>query len=169
MFDDMDAKEKSILIRPIEAHDNKAIAAIIRAVLTEFGAAKQGTVYYDPTTDDLFHLFTKEKSAYFIAEADNKIVGGCGVYPTEGLPDGCCELVKLYLLPEVRKAGLGKRLIEESIAVAKQFGYTKMYLESMPELTKAVSLYERLGFTYLPSALGNSQHFGCDVWMIKQL
>ncbi len=96
-------------------------------------------------------------------------MGGCGIYPTEGLPEGCCELVKLYLLPEVRKAGLGKRLIEESIAIAREFGYTKMYLESMPELSRAVSLYERLGFTHVPSALGNSQHFGCSLWMIKEL
>ncbi len=165
----MEKESLLVDIRPIEAKDNAAIAAIIRAVLTEFNAAKCGTVYYDPTTDDLYHLFQQDKSAYFIAEKEGKVVGGCGVYPTEGLPEGCCELVKLYLLPEARKTGLGKRLIEESIAVAKTFGYTQMYLESLPELTKAVSLYEKLGFSYLPSALGDSKHFGCSLWMIKEL
>ncbi len=164
-----DKKNKSILIRPIEQRDNEAIAFIIRAVLTEFNAAKCGTVYYDPTTDDLFHLFGKNKSAYFIAEADGKVMGGCGIFPTEGLPDRCCELVKLYLLPEARKAGVGKRLIEQCITIAKTFGYTKMYLESLPELSKAVSLYERMGFTYLSSTLGDSKHFGCSIWMIKEL
>ena len=157
------------LIRLLEKKDNTAIAAIIRTVLTEFNAAKQGTVYHDPTTDDLYHLFKQSKSAYFIAEVNGKVVGGCGVYPTAGLPESCCELVKLYLLPEARKAGLGKRLIEQSIQVAKQYGYTKMYLESLPELTQAVSLYEKMGFTYLPSALGDSKHFGCSLWMIKVL
>ena len=165
----MQAITTNTILRPIEEKDNAAIAAIIRAVLTEFNAAKCGTVYYDPTTDDLFHLFKKEKAAYFIAEQNGKVVGGCGVYPTAGLPESCCELVKLYLLPEARKAGLGKRLIEESIVAAKSFGYTKMYLESLPELTSAVSLYEKLGFTYLSSALGDSKHFGCSLWMIKEL
>ena len=165
----METINTHIQLRPIEEKDNMAIAAIIRAVLTEFNAAKRGTVYYDPTTDDLYHLFKKEKAVYFIVEKDGKVVGGCGVYPTEGLPDGCCELVKLYLLPEARKTGLGKRLIEESITAAKGFGYTKMYLESLPELTNAVSLYEKLGFTYLLSALGDSKHFGCSLWMIKEL
>lgn len=169
MFDDIVAKTNMIAIRPIEPRDNEAIASIIRAVLSEFGAAKKGTVFYDPTTDDLFHLFGKSGSAYFIAEAGDKVMGGCGIYPTEGLPDGCCELVKLYLLPEARKAGLGKRLIEQCISVAKAFGYTQMYLESLPELSKAVSLYERMGFTYLPSALGDSKHFGCSIWMIREL
>ena len=165
----MESIVKTITIRPILEKDNPVIATIIRLVLTEFNAAKCGTVYYDPTTDDLYHLFQKEKSVYFIAEEDSKVLGGCGIYPTDGLPDGCCELVKLYLLPEARKAGLGKRLIEESVAAAKEFGYTKMYLESLPELTKAVSLYEKLGFTYLSAALGDSKHFGCSLWMIKEL
>lgn len=165
----MKNETSTFVVRPVEERDNKAIAAIIRAVLTEFNAAKCGTVYYDPTTDDLYQLFKKEKSAYYIAEVNDKVVGGCGVYPTDGLPEGCCELVKLYLLPEARKTGLGKRLIEQSVAVAKDFGYTSMYLESLPELTKAVSLYENLGFTYLPTALGDSKHFGCSLWMIKDL
>ncbi len=165
----MNKSEIGIVLRPVEERDNEAIATIIRAVLTEFKAAKKGTVYYDPTTDDLYHLFKREKAAYLIAELNGKVVGGCGVYPTEGLPEGYCELVKLYLLPEARKLGLGKRLIEQSFTIAQQFGYTKMYLESLPELTQAVSLYENLGFTYLPAALGDSKHFGCSLWMIKEL
>lgn len=165
----MNATDEKVLIRVIEERDNEAMAAIIRAVLTEFNAAKCGTVYYDSTTDDLYNLFKKEKSAYYIAEINGKVVGGCGVYPTDGLPDGYCELVKLYLLPEARKTGLGKRLIEQSVAVAKEFGYTSMYLESLPELTKAVSLYQNSGFTYLSHALGDSKHFGCSLWMVKAL
>jgi len=39
----------------------------------------------------------------------------------------------------------------------------------MPELRKAVSVYEKFGFTYLTGPMGNTGHFGCDVWMIKEL
>lgn len=168
-FGGMNDSENKIVLRPLEERDNANIAAIIRTVLTEFKAAKKGTVFFDPTTDDLYHLFKQKNAAYFIAEVNKKVVGGCGVYPTKGLPEDCCELVKLYLLPEARKAGLGKRFIEQSISAAKQFGFTKIYLESLPELTQAVSLYEKLGFTYLPAALGDSKHFGCSLWMIKEL
>lgn len=49
--------EQVITIRPIEPQDNAALAEIIRAALTEFGANKPGTVYFDPTTDALFELF----------------------------------------------------------------------------------------------------------------
>lgn len=160
---------KNILIRPLEPRDNGGIAAIIRLVLLEFNAAKKGTVFYDPTTDDLYTLFKENHSAYFVAELNHKLVGGCGIYPTVGLPAGCCELVKLYLLPEARGFGLGKKLIQQSVEQAKENGFTSMYLETMPELSDAVSLYEKLGFTYLPSALGDSKHFGCSVWMLKNL
>lgn len=39
----------------------------------------------------------------------------------------------------------------------------------MPELTIAIPMYEKYGFTYLTGAQGNSGHTGCDVWMIKEL
>jgi len=156
-------------IRPIRAEDNQAIAAIIRQILIEFGANKPGTVYYDPTTDHLFELFSADRSAYFIAESEGKIVGGSGVFPTPGLPEGCCELVKLYLLAEARGKGLGLHLMESCFRKAIEFGFTDMYLETMPELRSAIGLYEKAGFTYLPGSLGKSGHFGCDLWMMKKL
>ena len=77
-------------IRKLEERDNKAIANIIRSVLKEFGAAKPGTVYYDPTTDDLYSLFKEENSIYFVAEKDGELVGGSGIYPTPSLPGDYC-------------------------------------------------------------------------------
>jgi putative acetyltransferase len=156
-------------IRRIQKEDNAQIAAIIRAVLTEFKANKPGTVYYDPTTDDLYQLFTRLKSEYWILEEDGKIVGGSGIYPTAGLPDGCCEVVKLYILAEARGHGYGKMLIEQCFRSAHYYGFEQVYLETMPELKMAVGLYEKCGFTYLNGPLGNSGHFGCDLWMLKTL
>lgn len=160
---------KNIYIRPIRAEDNVTIAVIIRKILSEFGANKPGTVFFDPTTDNLFELFSVPDSAYFIAEADGKIVGGSGVFPTPGLPYGCCELVKLYLLSEMRGQGFGLLLMEKCFQKAIDFGFHQMYLETMPELSTAIGLYEKAGFSFLPGPLGRSGHFGCDLWMIKNL
>jgi putative acetyltransferase len=96
-------------------------------------------------------------------------VGGCGIFPTENLPSGTCELVKLYLKNTARGTGLGKKLMLQSMEWAKANGYTQVYLESMPELAKAVSIYENVGFTRMNAPLGNSGHCGCDIWMTKQL
>ena len=160
---------ENVTIREIQPGDNAKLATIIRSVLAEFNANKPGTVYFDPTTDDLHALFRVQQSAYFVVEEAGNIIGGAGVYPTDALPVGYCELVKIYLLPQARGKGIGKALMEKCFETAKLLGYTGMYLESMPELNTAVGLYERCGFTHLQGPLGNSGHFGCDIWMVKTL
>ncbi len=158
-----------VTIRPIQPSDNPELASIIRNTLAEFGANHPGTVYYDSATDSLFEVFQKDLSAYFVAIADDKIVGGGGIYPTDGLPDGTCELVKMYLLPEARGIGLGRKLIELCLEVARKKGFKRIYLETMPELVSAIKMYEKFGFEFLCEPLGNSGHFGCDLHMILNL
>lgn len=159
----------NLVFRPIEAADNPRLASIIRAALAEFGANKPGTVYFDESTDHLYELFQAPGSAYFVAIEGGNIIGGAGIFPTNGLPDGCCELVKMYLAPSARGKGVGRTLISHSLQTAKKMGYRQVYLETMPELRKAVSVYEKFGFRYLNGPLGNSGHFGCDVWMLLDL
>ena len=159
----------AVIYRHIEKKDNKAIAELIRTVFREFKIDRPGTVYFDPTTDDLFTLFSRQGSEYWIAEEKGMIIGGCGVYSTPGLPEGCAELVKLYLSADQRGKGLGRKLMEKTFDSAKKLGYKQLYLESLPELSKALSLYERAGFKYISGPLGCSGHFGCNIWMLKDL
>ena len=159
----------SIEIRNIQPSDNPKIAVIIRNALAEFGANHPGTVYYDESTDHLYELFQQKGSIYFIAEDNGELLGGAGIYPTEGLPEGTCELVKMYLKPSARNQGLGGKLIARCLEYASGTGYKQVYLESMPELEKALTVYEKFGFEYLNGPIGNSGHFGCSKWMLKKL
>jgi putative acetyltransferase len=150
---------ENVFIRTILQKDNDRLAFIVRNTLAEFGANHPGTVYYDPTTDDLFHLFQKERSIDYVALLNDQIVGGAGIYPSNGLPTDTCELVKMYLLPEGRGMGLGRELINMSLSFAKRAGYKKVYLETMPELKQALKVYEKFGFEYLDGPMGNTGHF----------
>lgn len=161
--------KEAIQIRKIQQNDNAALAKIIRSTLAEFGANHPGTVYYDEATDHLFELFQQPLSIYFIATINGEMVGGGGIFPTEGLRENICELVKMYLLPSARGKGIGKMIIENCLQKAAALGYKKVYLETMPELDQAITLYEKFGFQYLTGPLGNSGHFGCSKWMLKQL
>lgn len=161
---------KEVNIRKIRPKDNPSIAKIIRTSLEEYGEAQEGTVYTDPETDHLFDLFSKmPRSSYFIAEYDNKTIGGSGIYPTPNLPQGYAELVKIYLQQEYRGKGLGRRLMQKSIHYAKQQGYTHLYIESFPSLKEAIQLYKKFGFKRVSKRLGNSGHFACNVWMVKKI
>ena len=161
--------KQRITFRNIERGDNKELAGLIRSVFREFRIDRPGTVYFDPTTDNLFDLFSTGGSVYWIAEEDGMMIGGCGVFPTPGLPAGCAELVKFYLLAPWRGRGIGRALMERCFESARQLGYSQLYLESLPELEKAVSMYIKSGFRHIPHALGNSGHFGCNIWMKKDL
>ena len=158
-----------ITIRQIQPEDNPTIASIIRGTLMEFGAARPGTVYYDESTDRLSSVFNVSRGVYYIAEQDGIMLGGAGIYPTEGLGDTTCELVKMYLLPAARGKGIGKALMNKCIEFAKENHYTQIYLETMPELSNAIKLYEKFGFKSLNGPLGQSGHFGCGIWMLKDL
>jgi len=160
---------KPIVLRRILPGDNQQLAAIIRAALVEFGANHEGTVYYDESTDHLSDLFKIDQSVYFVALVDHQLVGGGGLFPTSGLPNDTCELVKMYLRPEFRGKGIGKILLEQCLSSAKSLGFKKVYLESMPELEGALAVYEKFGFEYLEGPLGNTGHFGCEKWMLKAL
>jgi putative acetyltransferase len=159
----------AVTYRSIRIEDNVALAKIVRDVFIEFNIPQEGTVYTDPTTDHLYEVFQHPGCAYFIAEEDGIVLGGCGVYPTDALPEGCAELVKFYLTPASRGNGIGKILMEKSAEAAVKLGYKQLYLESFPHLAKAVSMYEKAGYKLLNAPMGNSGHFATTIWMLKEL
>jgi putative acetyltransferase len=160
---------KDVQIREVLRTDNEALSEMIRAVFVEHDAPRHGTVYSDPTTDNLFELFRKEGSILWVAVLADEIVGCCGVYPTRGLPEKHAELVKYYLASQARGKGIGKDLMQQCVASARLMGYTHLYLESLPHFAKAVNIYEKQGFLSLNQPLGNSEHPTCNIWMIKNL
>lgn len=159
----------NLTIRPINPSDNPTIESIIRSVLEEHGVNKPGTAYFDDSLKSMYEFYTGEHCIYFVAELDGVVVGGSGIYPTKGLPTGTCELVKMYLLPSARGTGTGQALLNACIDFARKCCYTQIYLETLPELNKAVGMYAKNGFTLLKGPLGESGHFACDIRMIKNL
>ena len=162
--------EDKIVFRTMKYDDNAPLASLIRSVMEEFKINKPGTIYVEPSTDHLFELFASAPGGhYFVVELNGEIVGGAGVFPTDELPDGVCELVKMYLKPAARGKGIAKALISRCIEKAKELSYAVVYLESMTELKQAVKLYEQFGFQYLSSPMGNSQHTSTTIWMRKNI
>jgi putative acetyltransferase len=159
----------NITYRKTKKADNADLAKMIRGVIEEFDAPRTGTVYSDTSTDSLFELFQESNSVLWVAEIDGKAVGCCGIFPTEGLDKGYCELVKFYISNSVRGKGIGKELMLKSIISAKEMKFTHIYLESLPHFSKAISMYEESGFKIIDKQLGNSGHSSCNVWMLKEL
>ena len=162
----MDAQ---IVYRAIEASDNAAMARIIRDIFEEFDVPKTGTAFADPSIDDMHTAFSVSRSVYFVAYENDRLVGGAGIAPLVGGEMVVCELQKMYVQQEARHLGVGRRLLELCLARAKEMGYKQCYLETMSTMQKAQAFYLKYGFVYLKSRLGDTGHYACPVWMIKEL
>lgn len=156
------------LIRPIQPEDNRAMADIVVAILQEFGCVGPGYASSDPETHHPYESYSADSSQYLvIADEHNTIVGGGGYSRLKGTTesDAICELQKLYFKPELRGQGLGKQLLESLIAHARQADYKRMYLETVPQMKSAISLYQKSGFQFLNGPLGNTGHHACTIHM----
>jgi len=156
-------------IREIKPEDNPEIAKTIRSILIEFGVPKVGTAYADKILDTLYEAYLPEKAIYYIIEKDNKIFGGAGIKQLDNHEGNICELQKMYFLPEARGIGLGYKMMDVCLEKAKEFGFEKCYLETFPYMKGAQKLYKKVGFKILDESIGDTCHYSCDVWMIKDL
>lgn len=160
---------KGFIIREIESKDNVALAGVIRKVIVEMGAPKIGTAYEDEATDQMFETYQKEKAAYFVVEYNNEVVGGGGIAQLDNFEGNTCELQKMYFLPIARGKGLGTKLISVCLEKAKELDFENCYLETLPYMKAAVKLYKKYGFKDLEKPKGNTNHYSCNVWMIKEI
>ncbi len=156
-------------IREIEEKDNKAIADVIKAVLIEYKADPKTTFLGDPAINTMYYNYQVPHAAYFVAEIDNRIVGGCGINKLDGGEPGICELQRMFLLPEARGKGIGRLLMNTCVQKAKALGFDEIYLESLTQMTEAIRLYERSGFNLITEPKGNTGHGGCNVFMTLNL
>lgn len=159
----------NIVIREIKPEDNTQIEAVIRGCFHEFGLPLVGTAYADKETPKMFESYQNENAIYFVVEDNGKVIGGGGVKPLKDYEGSVCEIQKMYSAPEMRGNGYGKLLFIKCLEAAKKLGYKQCYLESASQLKAAIHIYESFDFKHLKAPMGNTGHFSCGVWMIREL
>lgn len=88
--------------------------------------------------------YSKPKGVLFLANQDGNFPIGC--FAIRELDDTICELKRMYLKKEGRGLGVGKQMLRKAIEIARQMGYSKMRLDTLPTMTAAINLYQHTGF-----------------------
>lgn len=159
-----------LTFRPIRPEDDSAVAHVIRTVMPEFGADGPGFAIHDAEVDAMSTAYARPGCAYeVVVDGTGRVVGGGGIAPLEGGPEGVCELKKMYFLKEARGKGAAEPLIRHLLARATALGYRTCYLETLTGMDAAQALYRKVGFQALCAPMGATGHHGCDRWFSKDL
>jgi GNAT superfamily N-acetyltransferase len=118
----------------------------VRTLFLEYAAALSFPLDFQDFDREVAALpgaYAPPRGALLLARGE-----GCvGLRPID---ERTCELKRLYVRPQARGTGLGRRLAEAVVAEARRLGYTRMRLDTVPGMDAAQSLYEQLGFREIP-------------------
>jgi GNAT superfamily N-acetyltransferase len=123
--------------------DEARIRALVFSVLTEYGLTPDPLRFYADLEDIATHYGNRGGSFRVVLSPEGDVVGCGGLYP---LGNGTAEIRKMYLLPNARGRGLGRKLLEDLITVAKDRRFQRVFVETASALKEAVSLYRKRGF-----------------------
>ena len=131
------------VIRDAAAGDESAVQTVVFSVLREYGLQPDpdGT---DADLNDLQSFYLDRAGTFrIVTDAAGHIVGCGGLLPVSA---GDVELRKMYLLPEARGCGTGRRLLEDLIATARARDHARIVLDTASVLKEAIALYRKRGF-----------------------
>jgi len=97
--------------------------------------------------------FSPPTGAFLVIYADGKPVAGGGLRRDE---DGVAEIKRMYVVPEARRQGLGRRLLEALEDKARELGYARIRLDTGNRQPHAQAMYERAGYHPIENYNGNS-------------
>lgn len=124
--------------------------AATRELIAEYGASLGVDLSYQNFAEELASLpgaYAPPRGALLIAEAGTDFVGCIAMRP---LSDHICEMKRLYVRPQWRATGLGRRLALAILDQGRRAGYRAIRLDTLPSMTAARALYLSLGFRAVP-------------------
>lgn len=134
----------------LDQADNPERVATARRLFREYAQAIGTDLEYQGFSAELAALpapYVPPRGALLIAHFDSRVAGCVALRPLDAHRG---EMKRLYVRPAYRKFGLGKRLVDAMIDMARRIGYRELRLDTLASMTSAQALYRRLGFVEIP-------------------
>lgn len=154
----------TIHVRPFQNGDEAAFRELNEAWIAKYFVIEEADriVLEDPVGNILAvggHIF--------MAVSDEVPVGCCALLPME---PGAFELAKMAVREDLRGHGIGRKVLEYTIAQARKLGIARLYLETNRKLANAIHLYESVGFQNVsPDQVITSPYARANVFMEMKL
>ncbi|MCM1252029.1 MAG: tRNA (adenosine(37)-N6)-threonylcarbamoyltransferase complex dimerization subunit type 1 TsaB [Clostridium sp.] len=124
-------RKEQVHIRPMEREDVEVISRL-----------EEETFSMPWSKDAFLEMITKEDAAYYVAEIDGNVVGGCGVLMAAG--EG--NITNVVVDEKERNKGIGTKMLQYLIEDGYRNGLTAFTLEVRVSNAAAIHVYEKLGF-----------------------
>ena len=157
-------------IRPIKEHEiqeaKRLIFTVAFEVFKEASTLEESIAKYSAQgklneMDNVRQNYFDNGGTFLVTVDDERIVGTGAI---RYLEDGVCELKRLWLLLEYHGQGIGYRMMQELLKIARQKGYKVMrLLTDRIVQVRAVEFYERLGFYEIPSFGDDPDDMGMEM------
>lgn len=118
----------------------------VRALLREYAAWVALDLSFQGFEAEMAALpgdYVAPRGTLLLRRVDGRAAGCVAVHAWEG---DTCEMKRLYVRPDAQGGGVGRALAARAIAWARDAGYRRMVLDTLPAMTAAQRMYERLGF-----------------------
>ncbi len=141
---------RSRILRDVHAHIVQAATAesieSARLLMREYAASlgfDLGFQDFHRELIDLPGVYAPPRGRLLLAYCGDRLAGCVAL---RELGPGVCEMKRLYVRPTYRGFKIGRALAERVIAEARQIGYSRMRLDTVPGMKRAQDLYRSLGF-----------------------
>ena len=131
--------------------------AEVRALFEEYADWLQVDLCFQGFAEELASLpgrYAPPAGGLWFARVEGATAGIVGLRPLEAER---CELKRLWIREAYRGLGLGRRLTEAALVAARDFGYTRICLDTLPRMGQAQALYHELGFREIPAYYHNPE------------
>ena len=146
-----------IEIRTIQADEwtqaKRIVYRVAHAIFNDPRMLEDSIAYYEARhelkdMDDIQKSYFESGGIFLVMLNDNEMICTGAI---RKLDDEICELKRLWLLREYHGQGLGYKMLQELLSIARDMGYKRVRLETDPiAQSRALDFYRRIGFYEIP-------------------
>jgi len=98
--------------------------------------------------ESISQQYNNPQGGLILVSQDEEYIGCAGI---RKIDKQTAELKRMYINPDYRGLKIGARLLEKSVELAKQLGYSKIRLDTLATMLQAQALYRSFGFYEIPA------------------